>query len=400
MESEYSNEVFNHEKDQAKASRNEVALVACVLCLVAGGVAWHGMMYVALLILGVTVIVASVAGFFHFVYSAPTAASNIKRREYYMYVHPAAITAFSFLLIYMDSLAVSMQIRNLYMVVPPDALTREVGSMSNSNSILPFIVGAISHLILAVVAFGHGELGGIQWIATLIIADISLLNLARAKLKATQDNLLSNARTHADVARVISSLCDAAVSVDSQWRVLNSVELARFAALLGRNEKTMPGRCLSEFVHWEDCERMSAHIDEVTHASSQEGEGSSKERRATASLAIRLADLYAIPVSVNIFYVCHRSPNKPAMYHVGICEAWKPKEGNNSKVSRHCSRSEKAMPPETGFLMPLESDSPGRSKSPATQRRQRCDSPRPVHQKSDSESLRPTLVLRSSGKRL
>jgi len=354
MESESSNDVFNHGKHQAKASRNEVALVACVLCLVAGGVAWHGMMYVALLMLGVTVIVASVAGFFHFVYSAPTAASIIERYDYSMYVHPVAITAFSFLLIYMDSLAVSMHIRifvrNLYMVVPPVALTREVGSMSNSNSILPFIVGAISHLILAVVAFGHGELGGIQWIATLIIADILLLNLAHAKLKATQDNLLSNARTHADVARVISSLCDAAVSVDSQWRVLNSVELARFAALLRRNEKTMPGRCLSEFVHWEDCERMSAHIDEVTHSSSQEGEGSSTECRATASLAIRLADLYANPVSVNIFYVCHRSPNKPAMYHVGICEAWKPKEGNNSKVSRHCSRSEKAMPPRQGFL--------------------------------------------------
>jgi len=390
-----NSEHIRYMRDGARSSRN---LTACLtLCLLGASVAgsWQGNPFAAAVLLKVALLASCACGSWHYVCSAPTRKSMLKRHTGIgKWLTPVALSAWCVILAQADFSAVSDEshilLRSLFTFLPPIVLTRECPIMSTSKGIQPWCISASTHILATATCFG-----GFEWIIPLVFIDLHLLDMACTKLHADRAGLENAQREKHSTISAFASLCDAVVTLDAQWRIVGSEGLKRLAAMLGRHPRTMAGCHFTDFVYCDDYQYMSAHMREIVQAGSYDGDRYKEERKVPTSIAVRLADAYATPVTVHMFHIRHRFPNEEVRVSLGICGAWHPEQKSvqqrgQPQQGRQTQRSGQVRPSETGqmahggkvrssragFLLPLET--PSMSCSPRSRmQQQRRDSPRP-----------------------
>jgi len=316
-----------------------------------------------------------VSCFNHYVCCAPDDASILHRFRHAVLVHPFAVISLCVMSLQMpDHPCV-----HLFYFLPPVVLTREVRALSQTASIRPYHGWLATHFVAAVARSACDETIGFPPLFALAMIDTLLLDIATSKMHAARVHSDVAWRNVADFESVLSSICDAAVSLDTQWRLLRSDGLPRFAAMLGRRPEGMPGKCFADLLHVDDYGRFSDYIEEVAAS-----ELSANARISTsASITVRLTDGYTrAPISVNVIHVCHRLIDDNGAvqhrYSAGISEAWEPKKTRTRRcTSRGTSAS--TSPSNTGFLHPL----PARDdRQEPSARQRRADSPVPAGRES------------------
>jgi len=376
--SEVDEEYARFVKSDVDAARRLLGGLVSIMLPASGIVAKVGFPTIALITFEFGCLAFAVAAYFQFVFRAPSTKVMMGRYVYSNCVVPFALMVLCLILAHTENASTRLLSRGLFYFVPPVALTREVVTLTRSDSMQPWFVYIIMHFLASSLYAASDVTDGVQLIIVLLVLDIHYFDVATTKLEHARKSKRDAQRSQAHTVSVLSSICDAVVVLDFKWTILSE---SRFAAMLGRTSTNMKGRRLAEFVYWEDNNDFLAHAEDVMESKESFGDCGDM---AAPSMSVRLSDAYANPVAVNVFHVCHRSScvgAETVTYTLGLNEAWnarKSRRDSQAKSTRRFGRNsgEAAKPPETGFLLPLADMS---SEASSGQQRSRGDSPRPHH---------------------